>query len=45
MDRLRSMVPANVRSRVVEGIIGWLIGKLSLHGYFSLNLTVNVARQ
>ena len=31
--------------RVMEGIIGWLTGKLSLHAYFPLELTVNVARQ
>ena len=32
-------------TRVEEGIIGWLIGKLPLHGYFPYNLIVNVARQ
>ena len=32
-------------SRVVEGIIGWLIEKLFLHGYFPFKLMVNIARQ
>ena len=27
----------NSRSRVVEGIIGWLIGKLSFHVFFPYN--------
>ena len=31
-------------SRVVEGIIGWLTEKLSLHGYFPSMFTVNIAR-
>ena len=34
-----------IHSRVVEGIIGWLIGKLSFHGYFPENVPISVARQ
>ena len=35
----------HLRSILVEGIIEWLIGKLSLHGHFPLDLIVHISRQ
>ena len=33
------------KDSVMEGIIEWLIGKLSLQGYFPLDLVVHISGQ